>query len=392
MTALDINMLLRDYYKQYQSRPQYPRNKDLNYVHASSLVHTPCARKLVYEYFHQSVSFRMTKSAYSSNIFAIGSALEQDRINTWTQKPIIGPNGKELMFLGSWKCHCAINGSQKGLIVKGVRSIHDSRFNVPCSTCGTPAMYYDEYQFYVRSIGISGRPDLVIVSVGDDNTLYLYEIKTVMKSDFIKIKDKKSVKTVDHIKQSCMYYYFFKDLLKESPISYIDSEGDKKEITDISKEITILYIDKRDDKAKYAAPDHPDISILSRDWMLGDSNWFYIYNVDGVPVDESAMKADNGSWMNKEDQLAYEGDGSLVENYIVKRDDQYYFRPLQYMKFASKVSKKAMEHKKASTLPSREESFLPCLGKRDTTQILKSSAERCDCPYHYLCSKDRLYE
>ena len=125
--------------------------------------------------------------------------------------------------------------------------------------------------------------------------------------------------------------------------------------------------------------------------MLGNPNYFYEYNVKGIKLNKEDLYLYN-EVMDPWD-VEYSSDRVAADvRYLQPLDTgEYLFYPSKYMKFLANQGKLILTSKKEKKLPEKEESFLPCYGKRDKSKILKSNAEKYNCPYAERCQNDELH-
>lgn len=393
--TLLLNASISQAYEYAQNAPTKPREVDVDWLHVSSLVNNPCQRKLAYQYFNKDVPVQTSwESSYRNSIFAVGVALEQDRIGTIIKQA----KGKGVHFAGTWRCKCGIENPSKGISFLGIDSLYDNRHAQVCPKCNTTARNYDEWQFKVDRIGISGRPDLVMVTKSETGEwmLNIYELKTVMKDDFVSIVNNRTFKDLAHIKQSCVYYYFFLDLIKQTGgIDFLDDEGKPQKVKKVNPFITVWYVDKRDNRVSLdACGSEQTYEAFKKDWMMGCSNYLYVYKVGDIEIPDKKIKNNQGYINNFTDkmQLNYPSDDAYLK---VGGINTYIFSCKNYVKFLSNVSTKVREHKKNDTLPDFKEdkSDCPCWGRSKTGEvgILKSKATGMEnnCPYWQLCKADK---
>jgi len=358
-------------YKKAQSPAGYPRNREQDYVHVSSVLKNQCPRFYFYEYLHRNVKLPPAdiNSTYSQTIFKIGSTLEEDRIST-----LINMQPQEILFFGTWRCSCGKNS------ITGARTSLDTRFYNTCRECGENPHKYDEYQFKIKHIGMSGRPDLCLVTRENGKyILSIYELKTVMKSDFVYIHKNNTYQSIDHVKQSSVYYWFFKWLIKNNPeeLSLIDTNGNKVYIEEINPVITILYMDKRDDKYEEAPDEPPASSVYKQDWFKGDPNYFYTYNAL-EPVELTEKSKTYLSFSDK--QAIYTG------TYIKKEEGREYFYSQEYMRQLAKSSALIREYKIKDELPELTENNHPCMARGTFSD---HKAKKLGCPFAHICKNNK---
>lgn len=356
-------------YKKAQSPMGFPRNREQDYVHVSSVLKNQCPRFYFYEYKHRNTKFQSVQnSTYSQTIFKIGSTLEQDRIST-----LIEMQPQDILFFGTWRCSCVKNS------VAGARTPLDKRFYNICTECGENPHIYDEYQFKVQHIGISGRPDLCLVSKENGKYfLSIYELKTVMKSDFVHIHKNNTYQSIDHVKQSSVYYWFFKWLLKTNPeeLTFIDANGEKAYIEEINPVITILYMDKRDDKYEPPTGEENVPSIYKQDWFKGDPNYFYTYNA----LEPIELTSKSKTYLNFFDKQAIDNN-----TYIKTIDGKQFFYTQEYMGQLAKATSNIREHKINNVLPVLGSESHPCM----TNGIFSDDkARKLGCSFASICKNN----
>jgi hypothetical protein len=124
--------------------------------------------------------------------------------------------------------------------------------------------------------------------------------------------------------------------------------------------------------------------------MKGCPNYFFVYNVNKVPILDKHIFQDKGYFKSFYDEIAIKK-GTYIKKDV---DGTYYFSPYDYLLETASLTKKIKELKQSDTLYEWQHiTESPCVTKgRDGVYSMKkykAESMDCNCPYFELCVSDK---